>query len=353
MKQIAPNYTYNKTTGVITFTKGIDRDQLLLIANATRNVIYYNFADPATTLQSFTPVDASSTTLTLNSSVIVASTAHANSDALVIYYEDQSVAVAVEGLGDDGAVLSQISSVYGVNLSQASGSLPTRTNGFLNDPWVYIPRLTMSHPDLGNAVFDGYYRFDGVNAWGNANPNYGNIAYLTRGVDGDGYVFTLVVHNETNDQEIAMAVRYTASPDFPTSMDAESGTLVSGSLAFTTEQRESFGVRVTNSSIPVNVGNEYTGPVQVVMSGRNAGSVASFTSTSSATIASSNINRRLLTIFNEGSGTLHILYGSGTASTTNYSVRLLGGDYLEIDKYAGQVNGIFASAGTARITDIT
>jgi hypothetical protein len=48
-----------------------------------------------------------------------------------------------------------------------------------------------------------------------------------------------------------------------------------------------------------------------------------------------------------------VLYGAGTASTTNYSVRLAAGDYLEIEKYTGQVTAIFASGGTARVTEVT
>jgi len=81
--------------------------------------------------------------------------------------------------------------------------------------------------------------------------------------------------------------------------------------------------------------------------------VSNFTSTTSATLKSSNSSRKVLTIYNEGAGNLHVLYGSGTASTTNYSVKLFSGDYLEIDKYTGQVNAIFATAGTARVTEIT
>ena len=81
--------------------------------------------------------------------------------------------------------------------------------------------------------------------------------------------------------------------------------------------------------------------------------VSSFTSTTSSTLKASNSSRKMLTIYNEGAGNLHVLYGSGTASTTNYSVRLFAGDYLEIDKYTGQVNAIFSATGTARVTEIT
>lgn len=83
------------------------------------------------------------------------------------------------------------------------------------------------------------------------------------------------------------------------------------------------------------------------------GTVASFTSTSSAVLKSSNSNRKLLTIFNEGNGTIFILLGSGTASTSNYSLRLLAGDYYELEKYTGEVTAIFSSSGTAKITEIT
>jgi len=81
--------------------------------------------------------------------------------------------------------------------------------------------------------------------------------------------------------------------------------------------------------------------------------VTSFTSTTSATLKASNSSRKILTIYNEGAGNLHILYGSGTASTTNYSVKLATGDYLEVPQYTGQLTAIFASAGTARVTEIT
>jgi len=81
--------------------------------------------------------------------------------------------------------------------------------------------------------------------------------------------------------------------------------------------------------------------------------VTAFTSTSSAVLKASNSNRKLLTIFNEGNGTLFILLGSGTAATSNYSLRLLGGDYYELEKYTGELNAIFTSTGTARVTEIT
>jgi len=76
-----------------------------------------------------------------------------------------------------------------------------------------------------------------------------------------------------------------------------------------------------------------------------------FTSTTYATISASNANRKGLTIFSEGAGLLYITLGTSTTSTTSYTARLSAGDYYEVPfEYTGLVGGIFATAGTARVT---
>jgi len=113
----------------------------------------------------------------------------------------------------------------------------------------------------------------------------------------------------------------------------------------------------TDTPLPISgtvTANAGTGTFKISDKGSTGESnVTSFTSTSSAVLKASNSNRKLLTIFNEGNGTLFILLGSGTASTTNYSLRLSAGDFYELDKYTGGVNAIFSTAGTARVTEIT
>lgn len=81
--------------------------------------------------------------------------------------------------------------------------------------------------------------------------------------------------------------------------------------------------------------------------------ITTVTATSSFTLKAANTNRKLLSIYNEGDRTLNILYGSGTVTTANYSVKVFRGYYLTVDKYTGQVNGLFEKAGTARVTEIT
>ena len=79
-----------------------------------------------------------------------------------------------------------------------------------------------------------------------------------------------------------------------------------------------------------------------------------FTSTSYGTIMTQSTARLGGQIFNEGAGNLHITLGTGTTSTSSYTVRLSSGDYYEIpSNYTGLVGGIFATAGTARVTEVS
>ena len=79
-----------------------------------------------------------------------------------------------------------------------------------------------------------------------------------------------------------------------------------------------------------------------------------FSSATSATLASADSTREVLTVHNEGPATLFINVGS-SASTTSYQVCLLAGDYWEAPagQQSLQHSGIFSSAGTARVTQIS
>jgi hypothetical protein len=79
-----------------------------------------------------------------------------------------------------------------------------------------------------------------------------------------------------------------------------------------------------------------------------------FTSTASLKLADANATRTMVTIYVETNHPLYVLYGAGTASTTNYSVKLGHEDYLEIPRemYDGEITAIFDGAGTARVTEL-
>lgn len=78
---------------------------------------------------------------------------------------------------------------------------------------------------------------------------------------------------------------------------------------------------------------------------------------SSTTILASNANRRGASVSNDSSAVLYLLLGSGTASATNYTVRLAQYGYYEVPyNFTGQLTGIWATDpgdGAARVTEIT
>jgi hypothetical protein len=76
-----------------------------------------------------------------------------------------------------------------------------------------------------------------------------------------------------------------------------------------------------------------------------------FTSTSYGTIATASTGRLGCTLFNEGAGRLHATLGTATTSTASYTVSIGSGEYYEVPmNYTGLIGGIFATAGTARVT---
>jgi hypothetical protein len=82
---------------------------------------------------------------------------------------------------------------------------------------------------------------------------------------------------------------------------------------------------------------------------------SNFTSTTASTVlANYNATREVLTIFNEGAGNLHIAPGA-TCTTIAYQVRLSSGDYYEVPNHQTTIthSAVFATAGTARVTEVS
>jgi hypothetical protein len=82
---------------------------------------------------------------------------------------------------------------------------------------------------------------------------------------------------------------------------------------------------------------------------------SNFTSTTASTVlASFNATREVLTIFNEGAGNLFVSVGA-TCTTAQYQVRLSSGDYYEVPNHQTTIthSAVFATAGTARVTEVS
>ena len=82
---------------------------------------------------------------------------------------------------------------------------------------------------------------------------------------------------------------------------------------------------------------------------------SNFTSTTASTVlANYNATREVLTIFNEGAGLLFVCPGA-TCTTVQYQVRLGAGDYYEVPNHQSTIthSAVFATAGTARVTEVS
>lgn len=76
-------------------------------------------------------------------------------------------------------------------------------------------------------------------------------------------------------------------------------------------------------------------------------------SASSVTLLSANVNRLLVTIFNDSTDMLYIKLGA-TASTSSFTVKVLAGGYYELPwNYTGRIDGIWSGTnGAARISEL-
>jgi hypothetical protein len=82
---------------------------------------------------------------------------------------------------------------------------------------------------------------------------------------------------------------------------------------------------------------------------------SNFTSTTDSTsLCSPNSNRKVLTIYNEGAGTLYVSAGT-TCTSGSYQVKLAAGEYWEApaNQTAVAHTAVFSASGTARVTQVS
>ena len=398
MKQIASAYTYNKTSGVIVLSGlTIDRDQLLLVVNTTRNVTYYNFADSATTLQSYVipsvykgfydgggdynigdivqtngnpygtaggffirllgpnqgyapaqgggsnsywaPTSASGATITLNASVVSSASSHNNADALTIYYDDQVSSGVVNVLGRDANGL-------GNNGLGATAQIPIIAYdegiGSAGFPYVVPVQVT----NVGGQISE-------------ANPlpvGAGNTSFFVSGEDV--YAHRSVLYSSSGNG-------FSNDAGAPVDIDNPlpiSGTVTANLAQGIISENEDVGslaprlVAGVFDSNGTQFGDNKPFPT-IPAQGTTVTSTgfASINSNQqSFSLVSASAGRRVLTVFNEGTGVLYISAGA-TCNTTTYQVRLGAGDYWEAPE--GQLSlahsAVFGTIGSAKVIQVT
>jgi hypothetical protein len=114
------------------------------------------------------------------------------------------------------------------------------------------------------------------------------------------------------------------------------------------------GLLTTLSADTALIKTDMANGVAVSNTSTTGATPTTFSSLTYATISASNASRKGLTIFSEGAGLLYVTLGTSTTTTSLYTARLSAGDYYEIPfGYTGLVGGLFATAGTARVTEVS
>jgi hypothetical protein len=160
-------------------------------------------------------------------------------------------------------------------------------------------------------------------------------------------IYGTVTANPTGTQTIAGSVTIGAGTAQIGSVTASISGTVPISISSVT-----VGNSVTIGSLPAISGTVTANTFAVQ---GTAVTTSNFTSTTASTVlANFNATREVLTIFNEGAGNLHIAPGV-TCTTIAYQVRLSAGDYYEAPNHQTTIthSAVFATAGTARVTEVS
>jgi len=394
MKQIWPNYSYSPTTNVLTLTGlNIDRDQLLLVTAADRGRIMYNFADSSVTASAFT--SGANTALTL-----VATTAGLTTTAaLVIYYDDQVAGIAgtvtANVVGTNTTAQIPLNMAYNdetftngnrlaVSIVNSQGEeyatpLPisgtVTAGGLWYDGSNYQP-TPFKVAEEGELFVFSYLQNAipaGTNRIGVVTIGAGTVT-LGASTSQIGSVTAFLAYSQTTVS--LSSVTATAIPIVLPTNGIYGGTLqgYNGTNTYIYSGIQAIGGTslASATSLPVSLGSLPALAAGTAQIGSVTASISNtavtvysaqgttvtnsnFTSlTSSTSLVSAVVGRDVLTVFNEGAGNLYISPGA-TCTTISYQVRLSAGDYWECPQ--GQLSlahtAVFATAGTARITEVS
>ena len=250
-------------------------------------------------------------------------------DTPICVYGDNGSAVTISGTVTVGNTVT-ISGTVTANPTGTQTIAGTVTAGNLP---IYNETDTIID---GNVVGSIVFNVNGANAFGASGITVGSIPSLPAGTNRIGVV-TIGGGSVTIGAGTSQIGSVTAS--------------ISGTVPISISS-VTVGNSVTIGSLPAISG---TVTANTFALQGTAVTTSNFTSTTASTVlANFNATREVLTIFNEGAGNLHICAGA-TCTTIAYQVRLSAGDYYEVPNHQTTIthSAVFATAGTARVTEVS
>jgi hypothetical protein len=277
-------------------------------------------------------------------------------------------------MGDDGAVLSQISSVFGVDLSQATGSLPISGTVTIGSALpagtnrIGVVTIGAGTVTIGAGTAQiGTVTVGNISSLADAGGNavvrnfvfgYDYAQEVPVAIASDGTALSVVVANAVNANLISAIPAGTNRIGVVT-IGAGTVTIGAGTsqIGSVTASISNFPATQPVSISSVTVGNSVTIASLPAISGTvtvnpsiSSSSITSgsFTSLTSATLVPANSTRKMATVYNLGAGQLFI--NAGVTATTlggGFMVSLYSGDFYECNYTTTTLSAIFATAGTA------
>ena len=126
------------------------------------------------------------------------------------------------------------------------------------------------------------------------------------------------------------------------------------SLLTTLQADVADGISVTGVLSTVGtIGQLTNGTVVANPTSGSSASVTTFSATTSSQILPLNSSRKALTIFNSTPNVLYVRLGSSAVSSSTFSFALGEKELLSLSNITTELRGIYATSGTAYVTEIT
>lgn len=272
-------------------------------------------------------VDASATTQPVSGTVTANAGTNLNTSALALETGGNLAAIKTDTDTLAGAVTA---SVVQSNIKQINGVAPSMGNGTSG---TGVQRVTLASDSTGQVALASGSTIAVTQA---------TASSLNATVVGTG-TFSV----QTSAQVPGTGATNLGKAEDATHTSGDTGVFVLG------VRNDGAATSFTNANGDYNpIGTDTQGRVYVVQKAGTATLTNVSTSTTNATLLSSNTSRVGAQIYNDAPQILYVKFGA-TASSTSFTAPLAASTYYEVPAgYTGQIDGVLASGtGTARVTE--
>lgn len=267
---------------------------------------------------------------------------------------DSSGRVIVAGAGTAGSAVGGVLSIQGV-----AGGTAVPISGTVTASDPSVGTLGSAAPASGTFVSGS----DGTNLQGfrvfdldtGAGTEYG-LGISIRIPGSGGSVAGGTATNPVRTDPTGTTTQPVSAASLPLPTGAATETTLASRLADATftARINTLGSKTSANSTPVVIASDQAAIATLTPTSATATRSDVASSATSVTVLASNASRKGAIIFNDSTKILYMKFGT-TASATDFTVKMMPGDYYEIPfGFTGRLDGLWASVnGNARVTELT